>query len=379
MNGFQFASGILLGLILCVSARAATEVTVVRTAELIRKAEKVADSDEWARDLLDILRQHDLPQSLENVCSVIAVVDQESGFVADPAVPGLGRLSEQALREKFGRIPIAGSLVLSFLENSPSQDDSYMERIRGARTERDLDLAYRRFVEDMSKRASLAMLVNSGLLNRMVEDRNDIDTAGSMQVSVKFALQTANARRWLPMTLSDAYGVRDQLYTRHGGLYYGIKQLLDYETGYDRKIYRFADYNAGRFASRNAAFQSIVAVLAKTRLALDGDLLIYDAGKVSVNSSSTEKALQRVSKRFKLGLSDVQIRADLLLGTVPDFAGTTSFLKTRALFQSRLGKVPPFAVLPQIELTGPKIKRKFTTADFASSVNRRYQSCLTNR
>ena len=82
------------------------------------------------------------------------------------------------------------------------------------------------------------------------------------------------------MSLDDDYAVRDELYTRHGGMYYGVLQLLGYETGYDRKIYRFADFNAGRYSSRNAAFQKQIAVLSGQPLASDGDLLLYDKGKV---------------------------------------------------------------------------------------------------
>ena len=67
------------------------------------------------------------------------------------------------------------------------------------------------------------------------------------------------------MTLDDVYAVRDQLYTRQGGMYYGVKQLLGYDTGYAQKIFRFADFNAGRYASRNAAFQQVVATLSQAQ------------------------------------------------------------------------------------------------------------------
>jgi hypothetical protein len=143
-------------------------------------------------------------------------------------------------------VPVLGRVALHFLEKTPSPTDNYLARIRAARTERDLDLVYRAVVADAAKQSGLGLVINSGLLNRQIDGRNEIDTIGSMQVSVDFALETAKRRRWLPMSLDDVYALRDALYTRHGGMYYGVLLLLGYETGYDKKLYRFADFNAGR-------------------------------------------------------------------------------------------------------------------------------------
>jgi exonuclease VII small subunit len=181
------------------------------------------------------------------------------------------------------------------------------------------------------------------------------------------------------MSLADSYAVRDQLYTRHGGMYYGIKQLLDYETGYSQKIHRFADFNAGRFASRNAAFQKIISELNNQALALDGDLLLYDKGEASSRVSASEAAIRQLEKKFALSLSKAEIREDLLRSRNFDFNATKTFSRVRNLYQQQTGKQPPFAVLPEIELASPKIQRRMTTAIFATTVNRRYQACMANR
>lgn len=362
-------------------ASAETLVTVATTTKLIRSAEKsVIDAQGWALDLHDVLQQHDFPQSKENICAAVAVIDQESGFVADPPVPGLGKLSEQALRDKFNKVPIGGSIALRWLENTPTPEASFMARIRNAKTERDLDLAYRSLVDYAGKTTSLDMVLRLGLLNKLIEERNEIDTAGSMQVSVKFALSEARKRRWLPMTLDDIYGVRDHLYTRQGGIYYGVKQLLGYDTGYSQKIFRFADFNAGRYASRNAAFQKVVARLSGQSLAFDGDLLSYGKDGQPLSAvTATEKAIRVANTKHKLGLDDQSIRADLLKEKDVGFTSTRSFISLRDRFAATTKTPAAFASVPDIVLNSPKLSRGFTTRRFAESVDRRYQACMKSK
>ena len=364
-----------------IPATAETSIDLDTTARLVRAAEKsVTDPQGWAFDLLDVLQLHGLPQSRENVCAAIAVIDQESSFNADPVVPGLGKLSETALREKLAKVPIGGTIALKWLANTPDPQTSFLKRIRNAKTERDLDLAYRALVDYGSRSASLDAVVRFGLFNNLIEDKNEIDTAGSMQVSVKFALDQAKQRRWLPMTLDDVYGVRDQLYTRHGGMYYGIKQLLGYDTGYSQKIFRFADFNAGRFASRNAAFQQVAAKLSGQKLAVDGDLLSYSKdGNVRKIVTSTEKAIRLAVQKHNLGFSDADIRKDLLLEKNTDFVKTRAFTALRERYASMTKSAAVFARLPDIALNSPKLKRSFTTRRFAESVNARYQACMKQK
>ena len=356
----------------------AQEASIAVTTKLIRSARpNVTDPQGWAIDLLDVLRTQSLPASRENICSAIAVISQESGFVADPSVPGLGALAEKALQTKLDRIPILGRVAINFLETSPSLGESYMTRIRAAKTERDLDMTYRSIVDDAGKRASLSLLVQSGLLNQMIEDRNDINTIGSMQVSVRFALVKAREGRYLPMNLADVYAVRDDLYTRHGGMYYGVMQLLGYESGYNRKIYRFADYNAGRYASRNAAFQNIISVLSKTKLASDGDLLLYNKDQQALAKvSGTETAVRAVIKKFKLDIDDKRLRADLIKEKSADFPATQTYLQLRDLYARSTKQPILFAEIPSIQLNSPKIRHHMTTQNFAESVDKRYQKCL---
>lgn len=92
-------------------------------AEQIKKVipPRVNDRQSWAKDIFDIMQQLDIPKTKQNVCSIVAVVDQESNFVADPAVPGLGekqykRLipdSKKNLKQSWAKQLVEQLLVIS--------------------------------------------------------------------------------------------------------------------------------------------------------------------------------------------------------------------------------------------------------------------------
>ncbi|EMT98674.1 hypothetical protein ABNIH10_19636, partial [Acinetobacter baumannii ABNIH10] len=85
----------------------------------------------------------------------MAVVDQESNFVANPQVPGLGqkaveevstRLNEK-FEDKLGKT-IGGTIAGYFeevLRTQPSPDNNYMSQMRKVKTEKDLDLLTEKF------------------------------------------------------------------------------------------------------------------------------------------------------------------------------------------------------------------------------------------
>ncbi|MFP3409306.1 DUF1615 family protein, partial [Pseudomonas sp. SIMBA_065] len=81
--------------------------------------------------------------------------------------------------------------------------------------------------------------------------------------------------------------------------------LLGYPASYERQLYRFADFNAGWYASRNAAFQAALSKATGVPLALDGDLIAPGA----IMPGTTEQAARKLG--VKLGLRNPQIRSQL--------------------------------------------------------------------
>ena len=139
---------------------------------------------------------------------------------------------------------LPGFLVTAALALQSSNGRTYGARIDAARTERDLSEAY----EDLIARVPLG--------SRLFADSNPVRTAGPMQVSIAFAEQQVRER---PYPWPQEGSVRHQVFSRRGGIYLGAAHLLDYSAPHDRPLFRLADFNAGRWASRNAAFQAAVA------------------------------------------------------------------------------------------------------------------------
>jgi hypothetical protein len=147
--------------------------------------------------------------------------------------------------------------------------------------------------------------------------------------------------------------------------------LLDYRAPYDDYVFRFADFNAGQYASRNAAFQHAVSVASGISLDGDGALL---PGTDANGPGATELAVRTLGPR--IGLSEASIHAALQLGKHGNFEQSTLYQRVFELADKAAGAPLPRALLPTIELQGPKIKRHLTTQWYAQRVDQRFLSCL---
>ncbi len=317
---------------------------------------KVQSPSGWAVDIFAAFEALEIAPSADNVCAVVGLTDQESNFQVDPPVPGLPGIARKEIDARAASHNVPRVVVSAALELRSPNGMSYRERLANARTERALSELYEDFI---------GMVPLGG---RLFANLNPVRTGGPMQVSIAYAQQHADRKRYpYPMPGN----VRNEVFTRRGGMYFGIAHLLDYPASYDDILFRFADYNAGHYASRNAAFQNAVNIVTRKKLALDGDLLRQGSSE----PSNTELAIRTVAGR--LDLSDAQIRSALERGEDADFERTNLYSRMFALAdQAPPGRPVPRAMVPRIRLESPKITRRLTTDWFARRVKARYEQCL---
>jgi hypothetical protein len=314
----------------------------------------VADRAGWAGDIQSSFQLLGIPASTENLCAVLAVTEQESTFNADPQVAGLARIARAEIEKRAAARGVPKLLVDAALALSSSDGRSYRERLGRVRTEREMSELY----EEIIDRVPLG--------GRLLANANPVRTGGPMQVSIAFAESHARER---PYPYATTHSIRNEVFTRRGGMYFGIAHLLGYPNSYTRHLYRYADFNAGWYASRNAAFQAAVTAATGVKLALDGDVLLGD-GRVG----ATESAVRSLGP--ELGMDGDGIRRELRRADRFEFEQGELYRRVFELAERRARRPLARAVMPQIRLQSPKITRDLTTEWFATRVQTRYQRCI---
>lgn len=318
---------------------------------------RTADRSGWVDDIYAGFSLQQLQLTRENICAVVAVIEQESNFQVDPVVPGLGRVAWREIDSRAQRAGVPRLIVHAALDLRSPNGRTYSDRINAARTEKNLSDIYEDFIGAVP------------LGRRLFADWNPIRTRGPMQVNVAFAKQYADVRPY-PYPIKDS--IADEVFTRRGSLYFGIAHLLAYQPPYDAYLFRFADFNAGQYASRNAAFQSALSEASGIALVTDGALVSHESG--ASGSGDTERALRALADR--LNVSERDIHDALEQGKTRDLERTAVYQRVFTLAE-RVAKHPlPRALVPMIKLEGPKISHSLTTSWYAHRVEGRFERCL---
>lgn len=338
---------------------AAPAVNPVQARALIGRLLPPATDDAagWAADIYAAFAVLGISADRPNVCAVVAVTEQESGFHVNPVVPGLPAIAWREIDKRAEHAGVPWLIVHGALQLSSSTGASYSARIDKVRTEKELSDIFNDFIGSVPMGKSL------------LAGWNPVRTRGPMQVNIAFAERYAKTR---PYPYPVASSIADELLSRRGSLYFGTAHLLDYVAPYPSFLYRFADFNAGQYASRNAAFQKAVASASGIPLVADGALLPHDADANS--AGSTELAVRTLGPRLEI--DNAAIHTALERGRREDFAETRLYQRVFALAEQSEGRPLPRAVVPRIELQGPKISRPLTTAWYANLVNERFKRCL---
>jgi hypothetical protein len=317
----------------------------------------VIDRQGWVADIYAGLSVLDIPATPSNICAVIAVIEQESSFRVDPVVPNLPAIAWRTIDERAAAAGVPRMLLHGLLKLNSPNGRTYEERIDGARTEKQLSDIFEDFIGAVPMGRTL------------FAQHNPIRTRGPMQVQVTFAEQQAASK---PYPYPVKTTLADEVFTRRGGVYFGIAHLLAYPADYERYLYRFADFNAGQYASRDAAFQAAVSAASGIPLIPDGSLLARDDD--ARTPGATELAVRTLGAR--LNLSNATIHSALEKGRSAEFAESTIYERVFSLADRSAGRALPRARVPQIDLHGPKISRKLTTGWYADRVDERFERCL---
>lgn len=318
----------------------------------------------WVKDIHVTMKELSIPTTKKNVCQVLAVVEQESNFAANPKVPNLGKATLTAMQDKLKIYPTALQMYINkIMSDYPTPNNNYKRQMLNVQDERQLYLLQRRLVDDLTQGISKISELGGVDIKHFV---NEIKTLGSMQVHLDYALE--NAKNPLLGSKEMALQILDN---RKTGLYFGIKRL--YEVDYENPAYRFADYNSGAFSSRNAAFQHMLMKLSGQKLTLDGDLLNY-RGK-----SQTKTVLIDYFSKYDDAPSSLKISADLLKEKKADFEKTETYLYVVNKFKKRFPNQYRYAMMPQVELKSSKLKNPWNTEKYVRFVNERYQRCMKTK
>jgi 5-methylcytosine-specific restriction endonuclease McrBC regulatory subunit McrC len=60
-----------------------------------------------------------------------------------------------------------------------------------------------------------------------------------------------------------------------------------------------------------------------------------------------------------------------------EFEQTDTYQLIKAKYEQKTGSDAPYAIMPKVVISGPKLSRDYNTNWFAERVNGRYQNCMS--
>src|SRR5258708_13132350 len=98
---------------------------------LIKKSlpRNVSDKTGWTADMYAAFTALTVTPTQENICAVVAVIEQESGFRVDPVVPGLGAIARKEIDHRAARAHVPLLIVNGVLQLKSSDGRTYAPRL----------------------------------------------------------------------------------------------------------------------------------------------------------------------------------------------------------------------------------------------------------
>jgi hypothetical protein len=370
----------------CLSRGQARRVQAVLFRNRVRD-----NTEEWLQALNEVLYELKADCTSDDfLLLAVTTIQMESNVRIDPPVANanLETLYANRLRQfRKEHMLEAAALDASGLDDQVRAKLRQDTRKGKVRTEADLD----RYVAG-DLRPWLLKILQSGyrlpesfaklVVARAVPD--PVHTIGPMQVDFTKAYRNAIKRgekvasptamkEWLldPQTALRR-GLKEGVYL----LQISYRHYLPLLAPEQAVLFSGADYNAGEFSSRNAAFQERLSILTGRKLVLDGDVLLYLEGAPEAAHSKTEDA---VLDALGPALSPDAIRRDLLLEKEPEFSETATAKAVCRKYEARRHMACLAARLP-VGAANPTAENKWgktlTPADYAYGYVKRYR---TNR
>jgi hypothetical protein len=144
----------------------------------------VKDRNAWAEALAKTFESQKIAPTEENICSVLAVAQQESMYQSDPAVPGLNNIAWKEIDRRAESMHIPVFLVHTALKISSPNGKTYSERLDTVKTEKQLSAIFDDFIN----------MVPMG--QKLFGSLNPVHTGGPMQVSIAFAEKHTDGYPW---------------------------------------------------------------------------------------------------------------------------------------------------------------------------------------